>query len=95
MVITPSGCHSVTEGLTFLEGDFSAPQISSFTLTGSASAEINFSKEISEVNACIFRKHNPERMNQENNSNSENKIPKRKSFNSEQTKTEKVKKDKK
>ena len=60
MVITPSGCHSVTEGLTFLEGDFSAPQISSFTLTGSASAEINFSKEISEVNACIFRKHNPE-----------------------------------
>lgn len=42
-----------------------------------------------------FRKHNPERMNQENNSNSENKIPKRKSFNSEQAKTEKVKKDKK
>lgn len=42
-----------------------------------------------------FRKPNPERMNQENNSNSENKIPKRKSFNSEQTKTEKVKKDKK
>ena len=42
-----------------------------------------------------FRKHNSERMNQENNSNSENKIPKRKNFNSEQTKTEKVKKDKK
>ena len=41
-----------------------------------------------------FRKHNPERMNQENNSNSENKIPKRKNFNSEQAKTEKVKKDK-
>ena len=41
-----------------------------------------------------FRKPNPERMNQENNSNSENKIPKRKSFNSEQAKTEKVKKDK-
>lgn len=41
-----------------------------------------------------FRKPNPERMNQENNSNSENKTSKRKNFNSEQTKTEKVKKDK-
>ncbi|MBO6177234.1 MAG: hypothetical protein J6O39_06810 [Treponema sp.] len=60
MVITPSGCHSVTEGLTFLEGDFSTPQISSFTLTGTESAEIAFSKEISQINADIFRKHNPE-----------------------------------
>ncbi len=41
-----------------------------------------------------FRKPNSEKMNQENNSNPENKISKRKNYNSEQAKTEKVKKDK-
>ncbi len=41
-----------------------------------------------------FRKPNSEKMNQENNSNPENKVSKRKNFNSEQAKTEKVKKDK-
>ncbi len=41
-----------------------------------------------------FRKPNSEKMNQENNSNPENKVSKRKNYNSEQTKTEKVKKDK-
>ncbi len=41
-----------------------------------------------------FRKPNSEKMNQENNSNPENKVSKRKNYNSEQAKTEKVKKDK-
>ncbi|MCR5217156.1 hypothetical protein [Treponema sp.] len=59
-VITPAGCHSVSEGLNFIEGDFTLPKIQAFLLTGSASAEIAFTKEVVSLETEIFSKNNPE-----------------------------------
>lgn len=59
-VMTPSGCHSVSEGLNFIEGDYSSPQIKSFSVTSSSSAEIAFTKEVVSLETGIFKKVNPE-----------------------------------
>lgn len=52
--VCPVSCRSMEEGLAFIEGDFSIPEITEFKVLSDRSAEISFSKEAHVSGAEIF-----------------------------------------
>lgn len=52
------GCRSTEEGIGILEGDFSVPQIESFSVTASNCLKIDFSKTVTSANATVYSREN-------------------------------------
>lgn len=56
LAVCPVSCRSTEEGLSFLEGDFSIPEITEFRVLSEHSAQILFSKEAQLSGAELFSK---------------------------------------
>ncbi|MBO4320885.1 MAG: hypothetical protein J5857_10510 [Treponema sp.] len=56
MSMLPFGCKSSIEGVDFLEGDFSVPEITNVEVTDSYSVSLDFSKPVNVNLACVSEK---------------------------------------
>lgn len=56
LCLNPSGCRSTVEGVDLIDGDYSVPKIKSFCVASSNCVAIDFSRNVTVSDVCVFRK---------------------------------------